>query len=125
VVALARITLGVLVRHRRALSLQHSAGDDVRGGDQLDLVTLASELLRDGGGDLGVAGGEGGVEEALVQHPGGPCQTGCGLIAATRPPGEARNDPMAPAFPPDAAVAFRMRCAQTSRAACAPVLPMP
>ena len=46
VVAPARIALGVLVRHHRALRLEHGAADDVLRGDQLDLVALAAELAR-------------------------------------------------------------------------------
>ena len=55
VVAPARIALGVLVGHHPALRLHHGAGDDVLGGDQLDLVALAAELVLDAPGDLGVA----------------------------------------------------------------------
>ena len=44
VVALARIALGVLVGHHRALRLEHRPRDDVLGGDQLDLVLLAAEF---------------------------------------------------------------------------------
>ncbi len=44
VVALAGIAFGVLVGQHRALRLQHGAGDDVLGGDQLDLVALATIL---------------------------------------------------------------------------------
>ena len=40
VIALARIALGVFVGQHRALRLEHGAGDDVLGGDQLDLVAL-------------------------------------------------------------------------------------
>ena len=35
-----------IVGQHRALRLQHGAGDDVLGGDQLDLVALAAELQR-------------------------------------------------------------------------------
>ena len=45
VVALARIALGVLVGHDRALRLEHGARDDVLRGDQLDLVLLPAELV--------------------------------------------------------------------------------
>ena len=44
IVALARIAFGVFVGHHRALRLHHGAGDDVFGGDQLDLVALAAKL---------------------------------------------------------------------------------
>ena len=66
VVALARIALGVLVRHHRALRLEHGAADDVLRRDQLDLVALAAELAPDGGENLRVAGGEILAEEAAV-----------------------------------------------------------
>ena len=67
VVAAARIALRVLVGHHRALRLEHGARDDVLGGDQLDLVALAAELQLDGAGDLGIAVGEAGREEAVGQ----------------------------------------------------------
>jgi hypothetical protein len=46
VVALARITLGILVGEHTALRLQHRLRDDVLGGDQFDLVLLALQLGR-------------------------------------------------------------------------------
>ena len=46
IVAPARIALGVLVGHHRALRLEHGARDDVLRGDQLDLVLLAPEFER-------------------------------------------------------------------------------
>ena len=58
IVALAGIALGVLVGHDRALRLEHGAGDDVLGRDQLDLVLLAAEFLADGVGDLGIGFGQ-------------------------------------------------------------------
>jgi hypothetical protein len=64
VVAVARIALGVLVGEHAARRLQHGAGDDVLGGDQLDLVLLASELATDGAGDLRVPPVEGCGKEA-------------------------------------------------------------
>jgi hypothetical protein len=45
VVAAAGIALGIFVGQDRALRLQHGAGDDVLGGDQLDLVALATSSL--------------------------------------------------------------------------------
>ncbi len=48
IVALARIALGILVGHDRALRFEHGAGDDVFRGDQLDLMALATELGLDG-----------------------------------------------------------------------------
>ena len=68
VVALAGIALGILVGHDRALRLEHGAGDDVLGGDQLDLVLLAAELLADGVGDLGIGLGERVGEEARKER---------------------------------------------------------
>ena len=50
VVAPARVALGVLVGHHRALRLEHGAADDVLGGDQLDLVALADQLVGDRAG---------------------------------------------------------------------------
>ena len=52
VVARARIALGVLVGHHRALRFQHRAADDVFRGDQLDLMALTAEFALDGGGDF-------------------------------------------------------------------------
>ncbi len=46
VVALAGITLGVLVRQHRALGLEHPRARVVLGGDQLDVVFLALALRR-------------------------------------------------------------------------------
>ena len=45
VVAPAGIALGVFVGQDRALGLQHGLGDDVLGGDELDIVLLAAELM--------------------------------------------------------------------------------
>ena len=75
VVAPARIALGVLVGHHRALRLEHGAGDDVLGGDQLDLVALAAELELDGARDLRIAVGEARREKAVGQ---------CGWCASSR-----------------------------------------
>ena len=47
-----RIALGIFVGQDRALGLEHSLGDDIFRGDQLDLVLLAAQLLADGGEDL-------------------------------------------------------------------------
>ena len=43
VIAFSRIALGVFVGHHRALRLQHSAGHDVFGGDQLDLMPAGGQ----------------------------------------------------------------------------------
>ncbi|MFD0462775.1 hypothetical protein ACFQY9_13795 [Microvirga aerilata] len=47
------------------MCFQDGAGDDVLGGDQLDLVTLAAEFEPDGAGDLGIAVGKAGREKLL------------------------------------------------------------
>ena len=67
VVALARIALGVFVGHHRALRLEHGARHDVLRGDQLDLVLLATELLRDRVGDLRIRFGERRGEEGIFR----------------------------------------------------------
>ena len=69
VVAPAWIAFGVFVRHHRALRLEHGAGDDVLGGDELDLVALATELELDGAGDLRIGVGEVRREEAVRELP--------------------------------------------------------
>ena len=79
VVAPARIALGVLVGQHRALGLEHGAADDVLGGDQLDLVALAAELVGDRGGELGVA-----VGERLGEEAGG----GRGRLSRAEPPAD-------------------------------------
>jgi hypothetical protein len=65
IIALARITLGIFVGHDRALRLEHGAGDDVFGGDQLDLVALATELVADRAEDLGISLLERGSKEGF------------------------------------------------------------
>ena len=65
VIAPARIAFGVFVGHHRALRLEHRLRDDVLGGDQLDLVALATELQFDRAGDLGIAFGEAGGKERI------------------------------------------------------------
>ena len=54
VVALARITLGILVGQYRALGLEDTRTGVVLGGDQLDVVFLALPLTADRCGKLGV-----------------------------------------------------------------------
>ena len=74
VVAVARIALGVLVGEHGAGRLQHRARDHVLRGDQLDLVLLAFQLATDDAGELGVALGQRGGEEARLRRlaaPGG------------------------------------------------------
>ena len=58
IVAAARIAFGILVGHHRALRFHDSAGDDVLGSDQLDLVLLARQFQRDGLRDLGIRLGQ-------------------------------------------------------------------
>jgi hypothetical protein len=48
VIAPARQAFGVFVCQNRALRLQHRLADDVLRRDQLDLVALAAEFLRNG-----------------------------------------------------------------------------
>src|SRR5215469_7037766 len=54
VVSPAGIALGVLVRKDRALGLEDGHRDNVLGGDQLDIVLLATKFLPDGPGQVGV-----------------------------------------------------------------------
>ena len=75
VVAVAGIALGVLVGEHRAGRLQHRARHHVLRCDQLDLILLAFELAADHAGDLRIALGERGGEEARVRRLGAP---GCG-----------------------------------------------
>ena len=65
VVALARITLGVLVRRHRADRLEHARPGEVLGRDQLDLVPLPLRLAPQQIGDLGVDVGQTGRAEAV------------------------------------------------------------
>ncbi len=58
VVALPRVTLGVLVRRCRADRLEHRRPREVLRRDQLDLTALPFELPAEGVGDLGVDVGE-------------------------------------------------------------------
>ncbi|OEI67447.1 molybdenum cofactor biosynthesis enzyme [Curtobacterium sp. ER1/6] len=62
VVALARVALGVLVRQDGALRLEDGARHEVLGRDHLEGVALATELVLQDRGDLGIDLGEGGVE---------------------------------------------------------------
>ncbi len=65
VVALAGVTLGVLVRRHRADGLEHGRPGEVLRGDQLDLAALALELLAEQPGDVRVDLGEAGGGEVL------------------------------------------------------------
>src|SRR5216683_3782980 len=54
VVALARVSLRVLVGHHRADGLEHGLGNEVLGGDQLEVARLTHGLIADGFGDVGI-----------------------------------------------------------------------
>ena len=54
VVALARITFGVLVGEHRALRFEHARAGVVFRGDQLDVIFLALAFVLEGGLELGV-----------------------------------------------------------------------
>ena len=69
VIALARITLGILVRHDRTLRLKDCTGYDVFRGDQLDFVTLATQFLLDRAEDFRIGLGKRTGEEGIcVRH---------------------------------------------------------
>ena len=72
VVPLARIALGVLVRHHGAGGLEHGEADEVLGRDELEAFFLAADFVADGGGDLGIDGGESDVIRA------------CGIVGVER-----------------------------------------
>src|SRR6185503_6630691 len=63
VVAPAGIALGILVGQHRARRLEHGARDDVRRGDQLDLLLLAVQLALQHRVDRRI-----GLGEALGEH---------------------------------------------------------
>ena len=63
VVAAAGVALRVFVGQDGALRLQHGGGDDVFGGDQLDLSCWRREFAADGERQFRIAVGEGGGEE--------------------------------------------------------------
>ena len=56
VITLAGIALGVLVREHAALRLEHSLGDNVLRGDELELRALAIQFLVDGIRYSGISG---------------------------------------------------------------------
>src|SRR5690606_13521643 len=64
IVATPWIAFRVLVREHRSGSLEHRPRDDVLRGDQLDLVLLAFQLVRDGAEELGITLGKGLGEKA-------------------------------------------------------------
>ena len=61
VVALVRVTLGVLVGQHAALGLQHAGAGVVLAGDQLDVILLPARLVGDGLGQFGIVGFDAGV----------------------------------------------------------------
>ena len=71
IVALARIALGILVGHDRALRLKHGPRNDVLRGDQLDLVALAAQFGADGAENLRVGVGKRRAEKGFVLLRGG------------------------------------------------------
>src|SRR5690606_12674729 len=66
VVALAGVTLGVLVGQLGALRLHHPRAGVVLRGDQLDMVLLSAPLVGDGGGQFRVVTFDAGV---FWKHP--------------------------------------------------------
>jgi hypothetical protein len=65
IIAAARIALGILVGHHRALRFQNRARDDVLRSNQLDLVALASELALDGTEQFRIGISQGAVERCI------------------------------------------------------------
>ena len=63
IIALARITLGIFVRHDRALRFQDGAGNNVFRGDQLDLMPLTTQFLIDRAKDFRIGIGKRAIEE--------------------------------------------------------------
>ena len=89
VVALARIALGVLVGEHGAQRLQHRLGDEVLGGDQLELRALAARLVADGAADLGVGAEQGSAWRSIP--PDGRRQP---RLYQTRRPGRRKRIPI-------------------------------
>ena len=69
VVALARITLGILVGQHRTLRLEHARAGIVLRSNQLDMVFLPATLAVDGPGKLGVKPGNRAIPP---EHSGWP-----------------------------------------------------
>ncbi len=61
VVALAGVAFGVLVGEDGSGGLEYGAGDEVLGGDHLEALVLAEDLVFNLGGDFGVGSSESGV----------------------------------------------------------------
>ena len=64
VIAVAGVTLGVLVGKVRARGGQYGGAHEVLAGDELQMVPLAAQLLPHGGGEFGVGSGD----ELQVDH---------------------------------------------------------
>ena len=73
VVALVRITFGVLVGQHRTLGFHHRRAGVVLGGDQLDVLFLALGFLLHRGKEFGIVAGEG---QITAEH-GGPHKDRC------------------------------------------------
>ena len=58
VVALAGISLGVLVREHRSRGFEHGFADEVFRGNQLEALVLAAGFVVNGGGDLWIGFGQ-------------------------------------------------------------------
>ncbi len=71
VIALARITLGVLVREHRALGLEHGLAHVVLRGDELEVVFLARALAGDRLPQLRVDRGDAAAGPLGAHAPGG------------------------------------------------------
>ena len=68
IIAPPRIAFGIFVGQHRPLRFQHRLADDVLGRDQLDLVALAAELVRDGVKNFGI-GLRKRVREKILARP--------------------------------------------------------
>ena len=62
VVALAGVAFGVFVGEDGACGFEDGAADEVFRGDHLEAFVLAIDFIGDLGGDLGVGGGQRGVQ---------------------------------------------------------------
>ena len=71
VIALARITLGVLVREHRALRLEHGLAHVVLRGDELEVVFLAGALAGDRPPQLRIDRGDAAAAPLGARAPGG------------------------------------------------------
>ncbi len=95
VIALARITFRILVRHDGALGFQHRAGNDVFRSDQFNLMPLAAEFLFDRAEDVRIGVCKRAIEEGFggsICHGRAP-QLECAKVLAFRPAkGNTKND---------------------------------